>query len=76
MTAAALAAANGMERDTALRAITLTPAEILGVANRIGSLEVGKDADIVLLSGHPLDALSRVEMVLVDGEIVFERNGQ
>ena len=74
--AAALAVANGMDKDAALRAITLTPAEILGVANRIGSLEVGKDADIVILSGHPLDVLSQVEMVLIDGEIVFERNGQ
>jgi imidazolonepropionase-like amidohydrolase len=74
MVAAALAVANGMDKDAALRAITLTPAEILGVANRIGSLEVGKDADIMILSGHPLDALSQVEMVLIDGEIVFERN--
>jgi len=68
--------ANGMDKDAALRAVTLTPAEILGVANRIGSLEVGKDADIVILSGHPLDVLSQVEMVLIDGEIVFERNSQ
>ena len=76
MVAAAVAVANGMDKDAALRAITLTPAEILGVANRIGSLEVGKDADIVILSGHPLDVLSQVEMVLIDGEIVFERNSQ
>ena len=74
--AGALAGANGMDKDAALRAITLTPAEILGVANRIGSLEVGKDADVVILNGHPLDALSQVEMVLIDGKIVFERNGQ
>ena len=76
MVAAALAVANGMDKDAALRAITLTPAEILGVANRIGSLEVGKDADVVILSGHPLNVLSQVEMVLIDGEIVFERNSQ
>jgi len=74
--AAALAVANGMDKDAALRAITLTPAEILGVADRIGSLEVGKDADIVLLSGHPLDVLSQIETVLIDGEVVFERNSQ
>ena len=74
--AAAMAVANGMDRDMALRAVTLTPAEILGVADRIGSLEVGKDADIVILSGHPLDSLSRVEMVLIEGKTVFERKDQ
>ena len=74
--AAAMAVANGMDRDLALRAVTLTPAEILGVADRIGSLDVGKDADIVILSGHPLDTLSRVEMVLIDGRTVFERKDQ
>lgn len=74
--AAALAAANGMNKDAALRAITLTPAEILGVADRIGSLEVGKDADVVILSGHPLDTLTQVEMVLIEGKIVFERKSQ
>ena len=74
--AASMAVANGMDKDLALRAVTLTPAEILGVADRIGSLEVGKDADIVILSGHPLDSLSRVEMVLIEGKTVFERKDQ
>ncbi len=71
--AAAMAVANGMDKDIALRAITLTPAEILGVADRIGSLEVGKDADIVILSGHPLDTFTQVEMVLIEGKTVYER---
>ena len=74
--AASMAEANGMDRDLALRAVTLTSAEILGVADRIGSLEVGKDADIVMLSGHPLDSLSQVEMVLIEGKTVFERKDQ
>jgi imidazolonepropionase-like amidohydrolase len=74
--AAAMAVASGMDRDLALRAVTLTPAEILGVADRIGSLKVGKDADIVILSGHPLDTLSQVEMVLIEGKTVFERKDQ
>jgi imidazolonepropionase-like amidohydrolase len=74
--AAAMAVANGMDRDLALRAVTLTPAEILGVADRIGSLQVGKDADIVILNGHPLDSLSKVEMVLIEGKTVFERKDQ
>lgn len=71
--AAAMAVANGMDKDIALRAITLTPAEILGVADRIGSLEAGKDADIVILSGHPLDTFTQVEMVLIEGKTVYER---
>jgi imidazolonepropionase-like amidohydrolase len=71
--AAATAVANGMDRQAALRAITLTPAEIFGVANRIGSLEVGKDADMVIFRRHPLDAFAQVEMVLIEGKIVYER---
>ena len=74
--AAAIAVGNGMDRAMALRAVTLTPAEILGVADRIGSLQVGKDADVVILSGHPLDSLSRIEMVLIEGKTVFERKDQ
>ncbi|MHC4324341.1 MAG: amidohydrolase family protein [Planctomycetota bacterium] len=74
--AAAMAAGGGMDRNLALRAVTLTPAEILGVADRIGSLEEGKDADIVILTGHPLDMSSRVEMVLIEGKTVFERKDQ
>ncbi len=74
--AAAMAAANGMDKDAALRAITLTPAEMLGVAGRIGSLQVGKDADLVILNGPPLDIRSRVEMVMIDGRVVFNRKSQ
>jgi len=55
----------------ALRAITLTPAELLGIANRVGSIEAGKDADLVLLNGDPLHITTRVERVLVDGKVVF-----
>ncbi len=71
--AAAMAVANDLDKDVALRAITLTPAEILGVAGRIGSLEAGKDADIIILSGHPLDTFTQVEMVLIEGKTVYER---
>ncbi|MHC4085279.1 MAG: amidohydrolase family protein, partial [Planctomycetota bacterium] len=74
--AAAMATANGMDKGAALRAITLTPAEMLGVADRIGSLQVGKDADLVILNGHPLDIRTRVEMVMIEGRVVFERKSQ
>jgi imidazolonepropionase-like amidohydrolase len=69
----AIATANGMNKDMALRAITLTPAEILGVADRIGSLDAGKDADIVIMTGHPFETTSRIEMVLIDGKTVYAR---
>ena len=68
-----MALGHGMNENQALRAVTLTPAEILGVADHIGSLDVGKDADIVILSGHPLDSFTRVDMVLIQGETVYER---
>ncbi len=71
--AAAMAVAQGMDRDAALRAITLTPAQILGVADRIGSLEVGKEADLVICSGDPLDPLTQVEKVMIQGKVVYER---
>jgi imidazolonepropionase-like amidohydrolase len=59
-----------MEIEDALRAITINPAEILGVSDRIGSLEVGKDADIVIWSEHPFIISSRPLYVIINGEIV------
>ena len=71
---AAVAVNEGMSEQDALRAITLTPAEILGIDHRLGSIEAGKDADLVLLSAHPLDvAHGRVQRVLINGETVFSR---
>lgn len=71
---AAYAVRGGMDEGAALRAITLEPARILRVADRVGSLEKGKDADILILSRHPLDARSSVEMVFIDGKIYYERS--
>ncbi len=67
---AALACKAGMEIEDALRAITINPAEILGVSDRIGSLEVGKDADIVIWSEHPFIITARPLYVIINGEIV------
>lgn len=67
---AALAAKAGMDEEEALKAITINPAEILGVDDRIGSLEVGKDADIVIWSDHPFVLQARPETVIINGEIV------
>jgi imidazolonepropionase-like amidohydrolase len=63
----------GMDPVRALDLVTLFPAEQLGIGDRIGSIEPGKDADLVLLNGDPLSSLSRVEWTMVDGEIEFER---
>lgn len=56
----------------AIKAITIIPAEILGVADRVGSIEKGKDADLRILDGDPLELRTRVEMVLIDGEIAYK----
>jgi imidazolonepropionase-like amidohydrolase len=71
LTAATFAVRHGMDRDEALKAITITPAEILGVADRVGSLEKGKDADIVVLSGDPLSVTTCVEKVILNGKTVY-----
>lgn len=68
---AMLAVKEGMTREGALRAITLTPAEVLGVDGRLGSLDVGKDADLALWSGDPLDARERALRVWIDGRDVY-----
>ncbi|HPW17178.1 MAG TPA: amidohydrolase family protein [Candidatus Aminicenantes bacterium] len=67
---AALAVKGGLDRASALRAVTLTAAEVLGVASRVGSLEPGKDADIVVLDGDPFSYRTRVERVWIDGRPV------
>jgi imidazolonepropionase-like amidohydrolase len=68
---AALAVKEGLDRDNALRAITLHPAQIMGVDDRVGSLAAGKDADLCLWSGDPLDVFSRVEQAWIDGRRVY-----
>jgi imidazolonepropionase-like amidohydrolase len=70
---AAYAVRYGMDEDNAFRAVTIYPAELLHVDDRIGSIDQGKDADLVILSGEPFDFRSRVEKVFVNGQIVFER---
>ena len=72
LTAAAFAVRHGMSRDEALKAITLTSAEILGIADRVGSLEKGKDADILILSGDPLSATSRIQHVILNGKTAYQ----
>ncbi len=70
---AGLAVREGMSYEAAWRAITINPAKLAGIADRVGSLEVGKDADIVLFNGDPLKEIgARAKLVLVDGETAYE----
>ncbi|MCL2415282.1 MAG: amidohydrolase [Defluviitaleaceae bacterium] len=70
---AALAVQAGMEREEALKAITIYPAKILNLDNRVGSLACGKDADIVIWDGCPLDATSLVLTTIINGEVLYQR---
>jgi imidazolonepropionase-like amidohydrolase len=72
---AAFAVKEGLDRETALRALTINPARIAGIADRLGSIEVGKDADLVIWSGDPLDVLSRVQRALIDGAEIYSYAG-
>jgi len=65
---AALVAREGTGRDKALGMITINAAKLIGMQNRLGSIESGKDADLCILSGHPLDMESKMIMVIVDGK--------
>ncbi len=63
----------GLKREDALKALTLVPAQYLGLEKQYGSLEKEKAADVVLLDGDPLDPFAKVQMVVVGGKVVFDR---
>lgn len=73
---AGLCVKSGMDRDEALRAITIHAAQICNVAERVGSLEMGKDADIAIFDGNPLEVAAEVYCTLIDGEIAYRAKGQ
>jgi imidazolonepropionase-like amidohydrolase len=68
---ATLAVKEGLDPDSALRAVTINPASIIGCADRLGSLTAGKDADVVIWSGDPLDVMSRAERAFVNGQEIY-----
>lgn len=70
---AAAAMRYGMKEEELLKMLTINPAKILGLEERIGSIEVGKDADLVVWSGHPFDMKSVVERVYIDGQLVYSK---
>lgn len=69
---AAIAVKSGLDSEEAMKALTIYSAEILGISDRVGSLEVGKDADFVIIDGNPLETMSKVFMVVIDGNIVVK----
>ncbi len=71
---AGYAVAYGLPKDEALKAITLYPAQIFGVADRIGSLEVGKDATLIVTTGDPLEIICNVEMEFIQGRKIDLRS--
>ncbi|MCF7764268.1 MAG: amidohydrolase family protein [Verrucomicrobia bacterium] len=71
---AAFAVRAGMSRKAALEGLTLVPARMLDLEDRLGSLEVGKDADFIVLSGDPLSVYTKVLETWVEGVLVFDRN--
>ena len=71
---AALGVRGGMSEDAALKGLTIYPAEMLDLQSRVGSLEAGKDADFIVLSGAPLSVYTHVIETWIEGEKVFDRN--
>jgi imidazolonepropionase-like amidohydrolase len=65
-----MAAAFGLDRDEALKAVTLYPAQILGAGEKLGSIEVGKLADLQVTDGDPLLVTTQCEQVVVNGKLV------
>lgn len=71
---AAFAIRGGMDANEALKALTIHPASLLGIDDRTGSLEKGKDADLVVLDGNPFDHKTLVERTYVNGRLVYEKD--
>jgi imidazolonepropionase-like amidohydrolase len=71
---AAVAAAHGLSFDAAIESITISPAKILGIQDRVGSIEVGKDADLALFDGDPFEYTTHCVGVVINGQIVSKDN--
>ncbi len=72
---AGLAVKSGMDEFDALQAITINAARHIGIEGRVGSLEVGKDGDIVISAGNPLVSDTKIQYVIIDGKVAFENVG-
>ena len=72
---ARFAVRNGLDPKAALEAITISPAKILGIEKRVGAIAEGLDADLVALSGDPLEFTTAVQWVMVDGVVQYKQAG-
>jgi imidazolonepropionase-like amidohydrolase len=66
----------GLSETEALAMVTLNPAKQLGIENRVGSIEAGKDADLVIYDKFPLSDYAKVQKVLIDGKVYFDRDSE
>jgi imidazolonepropionase-like amidohydrolase len=64
----------GLSETEALSLVTINPAKQLGIEQRVGSIEAGKDADLVIYDKHPLSNYAKVQKVLIDGDVYFDRD--
>lgn len=71
---AGLAAKEGLGIEDALKAITINPAKIIGIDDKVGSIEIGKEADIVVYDGNPLEIFTNTLYTIIKGQIVYKRN--
>lgn len=71
----ALFVKHGLSRDKALKGVTINAARLTDIDDRVGSIEVGKDGDIVIWNVDPLDTMSEVGMTIIDGKVVYENKG-
>ena len=70
---AGMAIKNGLDFMEGLRCITINAAKICGVSHRVGSLEIGKDADIAIFTGNPMELFTETVYTIVDGEIIYRK---
>ncbi len=70
---ASIAVREGMEPREALKAITINAAEIVGISDRVGSIEKGKDADIIIYDGDPFELKTKVQKTIINGAVIYER---
>ena len=73
-TSAAYCVKAGLPKEEAMKALTINAAEIIGIADRVGSIKVGKDADFAIFDGDPLEIMTNCSAVFIDGKKIFERN--
>jgi imidazolonepropionase-like amidohydrolase len=68
---AAIAVANGLSHDQAIRSLTIDAAKLLGIDDKVGSVEIGKDADLALFDGDPFEYITNTSAVIINGEVVY-----